>query len=228
MVALALVGAVLFLLLVYGPQAWIRQTLARHGGERSDFPGTGAELARHLLDDAGLTDVKVEQGAEGQDHYSLDERCIRLSPAHYNGRSVTAVAVATHEVAHAVQHRDGYGPLMLRARLVKKLVIIDMIGRIAMVATPLVFMLTRNPAVALLEIAAAFGILASGVVVHLLTLPAEFDASFKKAVPVLESYLKPADMAGAKAVLRAAALTYVAGALVSLLNVARWLRILRF
>jgi uncharacterized protein len=75
---------------------------------------------------------------------------------------------------------------------------------------------------------AALGILASSIIVHVFTLPTEFDASFKKALPVLENYLPPEHMAGAKSVLRAAALTYVAGALVSLFNVARWLRILRF
>ena len=72
------------------------------------------------------------------------------------------------------------------------------------------------------------GILASTIVIHLFTLPTEFDASFKKALPVLENYVPPDEMPGARSVLRAAAFTYVAGALVSLLNVARWLRILRF
>jgi uncharacterized protein len=228
MIVLALLGLVGFLALVFGPQFLINWTMRTHAKERDDFPGTGGELARHLLDDAGLEDVKLEIDAQGRDHYSPDEKTLRLSEANFKGKSVTAIAVAAHEVAHAVQHRDGYAPLMLRQRLVKKLMVVEQIGRILMMATPLVFAVTRNPAVAVLEIAAAFGILASPILMHLMTLPTEVDASFKKALPVLEGYLPPEDIAGAKSVLRAAAFTYVASALVSLLNVARWLRILRF
>ena len=69
MLILVLLGAILFLGLVFGPQAWIKATMKRHGAERQDFPGTGGELARHLLDQAGLQSVKVERIAEG-DHYS--------------------------------------------------------------------------------------------------------------------------------------------------------------
>ena len=78
MVILGLLGAVLFLALIFGPQAWIRATMQKHGVERSDFPGTGGELARHILDKAGLTDVKVERIASG-DHYSSTDRTVRLS-----------------------------------------------------------------------------------------------------------------------------------------------------
>jgi uncharacterized protein len=228
MIILAVLGLVLFLALVFGPQFLINWTMRTHATERHDFPGTGGELARHLLDDAGLQEVKIETVPDGRDHYSPDEKVVRLSEGNFKGKSVTAVAVAAHEVAHAVQDRDGYAPLLLRQRLVKKLIVVEQVGRIVMLGTPLVFALTRNPTVALLEIAAAIGILASSIVLHLFTLPTEMDASFKKALPVLEGYLPAADMKGARAVLRAAAFTYVASALVSLLNVARWLRILRF
>lgn len=228
MLFLALLGLLLFVGLIFGPQFLINWTMRTHAKPRDDFPGTGGELARHLLDDAGLEDVKLEIDAQGRDHYSPDEKAVRLSDANFNGKSVTAIAVAAHEVAHAVQHRDGYAPLMLRQRLVKKLMVVEQVGRIVMMATPLVFAVTRNPGVALLEIAAAFGILASPILMHLMTLPTEIDASFKKALPVLEGYLPPEDINSAKSVLRAAAFTYVASALVSLLNVARWLRVLRF
>jgi uncharacterized protein len=97
-----------------------------------------------------------------------------------------------------------------------------------LMAAPLVFMLVRSPVVLVLEVAAAIGILSSSILIHAVTLPTEFDASFKKALPVLKNYLPPEKMAGARSVLRAAAFTYVAGALVSLLNMARWLRLLRF
>jgi uncharacterized protein len=227
MLILALLGLIAFIALIYGPQFWIKWTMSKHAIERPDMPGTGGELARHLLDDAGLQDVKLEVVQAG-DHYSPDEKAVRLSEANFNGKSVTAIAVAAHEVAHAIQHRDGYAPLLWRQRLVKKTIIIERVGSMVLMATPLVFALVRSPVVLFLEIAVALGILASTIVIHIFTLPTEFDASFKKALPVLENYVPPDEMPGARSVLRAAAFTYVAGALVSLLNVARWLRILRF
>lgn len=227
MIILSLLGVTTFLALIFGPQFLINWTMKTHARPRPEFPGTGGELARHLLDDAGLKDVKVEVVKAG-DHYSPDEKAVRLSVDNFNGKSVTAVAVAAHEVAHAIQDRDGYVPLSLRQRLVKKTIVVERIGSMVLMATPFIFAIIRSPAVLMLELAAALGIFASSILIHIFTLPTEFDASFKKALPVLENYLPPEDMRGARSVLRAAAFTYVAGALVSLLNVARWLRILRF
>jgi uncharacterized protein len=227
MIILALLGFLLFIALIFGPQFWIKWTMSAHAVERPDMPGTGGELARHLLDDAGLHDVKLEM-VTGGDHYSPDDKAVRLSEANFKGKSITAVAVAAHEVAHAVQHRDGYAPLLWRQRLVKKTIVVERIGGLVLMATPLIFALLRNPVILVMEIALALGILACSIVVHIFTLPTEFDASFKKALPVLEKYLPQEEMAGARSVLKAAAFTYVADALVSLLNVARWLRILRF
>ena len=227
MLLFALLGLIAFIALIFGPQFWIKWTMSKYAVERPDMPGTGGELARHLLDDAGLQDVKLEV-VQGGDHYSPDEKAVRLSEANFKGKSITAIAVAAHEVAHAIQHRDGYSPLLWRQRLVKKTIIIERVGSVMLMATPLVFALVRSPVVLFLEIAVAIGILASTIVIHIFTLPTEFDASFKKALPVLENYVPPDEMPGARSVLRAAAFTYVAGALVSLLNVARWLRILRF
>jgi uncharacterized protein len=117
---------------------------------------------------------------------------------------------------------------MRRARLAGKLVMVDRVGRIVIMATPLLFVFLRSATAALIELAAALCIFSVAIFVHLFTLPTEFDASFKKALPVLENYLPPEDMPAARSVLRAAAFTYVASALVSLLNIGRWFRILRF
>jgi uncharacterized protein len=228
MILLALLGLIAFLALIYGPRFWINWTMRKYAVERPDMPGTGGELARHLLDDAGLQDVKLEVVQDMGDHYSPDEKAVRLSAANFNGKSITAVAVAAHEVAHAIQHRDGYVPMLWRQRLVKKTIVIERVGSMVLMASPLVFALVRSPVVLLLELAVALGILASTIVIHIFTLPTEFDASFKKALPVLEHYVPADEMPGARSVLKAAAFTYVASALVSLLNVARWVRILRF
>jgi uncharacterized protein len=227
MIIIGLVAIIALIGLIFGPQVWINWTLRKHGTERPDMPGTGGELARLLLDQAGLQTVTIDVVAAG-DHYSPDDRAVRLSESNFKGKSITAIAVAAHEVAHAIQHRDGFRPLMWRQRLVRKAVVVERIGSIVLIAAPIIFTLTRNPAVLLLEIAMALGIMAASILVHVVTLPTEFDASFRKALPLLSDYVPPEEMPGARSVLRAAAFTYVAGALVSLLNAARWFRILRF
>ncbi|MFN0193650.1 MAG: zinc metallopeptidase [Aestuariivirga sp.] len=227
MVILSIIGILAFLALIYGPQAWIRIVMARHAQERADFPGTGGELARHLLDEAGLKDVKVER-VDGGDHYSPHEKAVRLQASNFDGKSLTAVAVAAHEVGHALQDNDGYLPLQIRQKLAAYCITIEQIGSVLLFATPFVFALTRSPAVLVAEVVVALGILFSNVVIHLFTLPTEFNASFKRALPILSRYLPRDDMPAAQSVLKAAAFTYVAGALVSLLDIARWLRVLRF
>ena len=84
--------AILLLVVIFGPQIWVRRVLEKHGADRPDLPGNGAELARHLLDEAGLQHVTVEPTELG-DHYDPDALAVRLTPAHHDGRSVSAVAV---------------------------------------------------------------------------------------------------------------------------------------
>ena len=227
MLILISLGVALLAGLIFGPQFWIKWVMAKHAVEQPEFPGTGGELARHLLDKAGLELVKLER-TDGGDHYSPADKAVRLSAKNFDGKSVTAVSVAAHEVGHALQHKDNYGPLMMRQKLAGTCIMIERTGGILMMATPFVFALTRSPVVLVAEIILALGILASTVVIHIFTLPTEYDASFKRALPILESYLRPEDMPGARRVLKAAAYTYVASALVSILDMARWLRILRF
>ena len=223
---LAATVGLLLLALVFGPSWWIKHVLRKHGADRPDLPGTGAEFARHLLDQAKLTDVKVEVTDMG-DHYDPAERAVRLLPQHHDGRSVAAVAVAAHEVSHAIQHARGERAFALRAALVGKLIWIDRLATGVVLLAPVLFILVKSPAVVILDIVAAIALLSIHVVVHVVTLPVELDASFGKALPVLEGrrYLSEQDMPAARTVLRAAAYTYVAAALATLLNVARWFRI---
>ncbi len=226
MPVLATIAFIILLALVFGPSWWIRHVLKAHGVERPDLPGTGGEFARHLLDEAKLSDVKVEVTHEG-DHYDPDARAVRLLRNHHDGRSVAAVAVAAHEVSHAIQHARGERAFALRMDLVSNLVWIDRLATATLVLVPVVFMLVKSPVLAILQIGAAIALLGIHVVVHVVTLPVEFDASFGKALPVLEGrrYLSERDMPAARSVLRAAAYTYVAAALATLLNVVRWFRI---
>ena len=226
-------GALLVvLIIVFGlallPQMWVKGVLRRHGVQRSDFAGTGGEFARHLLDEMKLTHVKVEETTIG-DHYDPEAKVVRLTPQHFDGRSLAAVVVAAHEVGHAMQDATQYGPLLARTRLAKQAQSIERLGMAVMLATPLVVLIFKSPYVIVLELFLGMLILGSTIVMHAVTLPVEFDASFRRALPVLKAgrYIGDRDMASARQILRAAAFTYVAAAAMSMLDVMRWLRLLR-
>jgi Zn-dependent membrane protease YugP len=227
-IILAASAVVLFAVLL-GPQWWIRHVLKVHGADRLDLPGTGGEFARHLLDEADLKGVKVEPTDAG-DHYDPVMRAVRLLPQHHDGRSIAAVAVAAHEVSHAVQHARGERLFAQRILLVSKLVWVDRIASALLLLAPVVFIFVKAPVLLVLQLVAGLALLAAHVVVHAVTLPVELDASFGKALPAIERgrYLGPNDLPAARRVLTAAAWTYVAAALATLLNIARWFRVLRF
>ncbi|MEZ5909989.1 MAG: zinc metallopeptidase [Hyphomicrobiaceae bacterium] len=217
------------LALAFLPQMWVTGVIKRHSAERPDFPGTGGEFARHLLDEMGLRHVKVETTDAG-DHYDPDDKAVRLLPDHFSKRSLSAVVIAAHEVGHAMQDATGYGPLQARTRLAKQAQRVEAAGAVVMLAIPIVLLLLKSPHVVVLEVFAGLVILAMTVVMHAVTLPVEFDASFRRALPILQAgrYISDADMGAARQILRAAAFTYVAAAAMSLLDVMRWFRVLRF
>ncbi|WP_426957837.1 zinc metallopeptidase [Muricoccus radiodurans] len=222
---LILLGTVLLIGVIYGPSLWIWFVMRRHGAERPDLPGTGGELARHLLDEAGLHAVPVEETDQG-DHYDPQARVVRLLPEHLEGRSVSAVAVAAHEVSHAVQHARDEPSFRRRMALVTWIGPLDRVALVILLAAPFLFAVVRAPALLAAQFALGVVFLLGRLAIHAVTLPVEWDASFGKALPVLErgGYLRAADLAAARRVLRAAALTYVAAALATLVNAARWLR----
>jgi uncharacterized protein len=224
-----IVGAVVFIALAILPTLWVKAVLARYSAERPDFPGTGGEFARHILDGMGLANVKVEETQAG-DHYDPAAKAVRLAPERFSGRSLTAVVVAAHEVGHAMQDATNSAALARRTQIARLSMIIDVIGGVAIMLAPVVAIAVHHPVGLLLELIGGLAILSISVALHLVTLPVEFDASFNRAMSVLLQgrYIPEADLPAARRILWAAAFTYVAGALVSLINIMRWLRILRF
>jgi hypothetical protein len=221
---------IIFLIaLVFGPQWWARYTFRRYGEALPRIPGTGGELARHLLDEYQMSDVPVEKTEKGGDHYDPEQRVVRLSPDNYDRNSLTAVAVAAHEVGHAIQHQRNESKLALRTRLVKLAQSTQQLGAAAMFLLPVAVAITRAPSAGLIMAAVGLVSMATATLVHLVTLPVELDASFGKALPILMGghYIQAEDETAVRRVLRAAAFTYVAGSLASLLNLARWLAFLR-
>ncbi len=224
--------AVLFLLLLLLlaglPGLWVRRVLARHGRDQT-YGISGAQAARRFLDRVGLPGVKVEQAGKEGDHYDPLAQAVRLAPERMQSRSLTAVVVAAHEVGHAMQHAAHEVGFGFRIELAKLAIVAQRAGIVLFIAAPLLALVARSPMVLL--VAAGVGVLAFmlAVVVHVATLPVELDASFGKALPLLEAGgdLKPEDYPAARSILRAAAFTYVAGAAMALLSFGRWGGILR-
>jgi Zn-dependent membrane protease YugP len=214
--------------IIFGPGIWVQRVLAKYSEPADRYAGTGAQLARHLLNSNGLERVKVEQTKEG-DHYDPDDKAVRLTPDKFDGRSLTAITVAAHEVGHALQDRDAYAPLRLRTHLVKATRHVEKLGAGILMVSPFIGALTRAPLIGAFMFIGGLLTLGSSTVIHLITLPTEFDASFGRALPMLEKgrILRESDQRRARRILKAAAYTYVSASLMSLLNIARWWAILR-
>lgn len=218
----------LVLALVFGPGIWVQRVLARYSKPTDRYGRTGSELARYLLDQHGLSSVRVEATEIG-DHYDPEAKAVRLTADKFDGKSLTAITVAAHEVGHALQDNKKYAPLRWRTRLVKATRGIERIGAGVLIISPFLGLVTRVPAIGLLTFAAGMLTLGTSALVHFVTLPTEFDASFARALPMLDEHriLKNVDRPHARRLLTAAALTYVSASLMSLLNIARWMAILR-
>lgn len=212
------------------PGFWVKRVLHKYSEpeDRYQARGNGAELARHLLDRFDLEHVAVEETAAG-DHYDPQARAVRLTAGHYHGHSLTAITVAAHEVGHAIQDARGEALFQQRQKLARLAMVGQRAGSLFMIAAPVIMLITRTPSAGLLFLVVAIGSMLLGTLVHLITLPVEFDASFNKALPILEegNYLQQGDLPHARRILKAAALTYVAASLASLLNLGRWLAVLR-
>jgi Zn-dependent membrane protease YugP len=223
-----LIFAVLVLALMIVPSLWVQAVIRRYRVPANRYPRTGGQTARHLLDALGLRHVTTEVTESG-DHYDPMAKAVRLSADNFNGRSLTAVTIAAHEVGHALQHARNFGPLLWRTQLVHWVAPIEKIGAGMLMLAPIAGALTRSPYLGLIGLAGGLMTLATGVVVHFLTLPTELDASFMRALPLMKQHgvIRPEDLPRARRLLTAAAFTYVAVALQSLLNIARWWAILR-
>ncbi len=223
-----LLPALILLLVILGPGLWVRAVMRRYHLPADRYPQSGVELASWLLAKESVTEVGVEK-IEAGDHYDPIARMVRLSQENYDGHSITALAVAAHEVGHALQHARGYSPLIWRTRLVRALAPLERLGAGLLLAAPLALILTRVPLLGAASFLGGLLSLGSAVAIHAVTLPTEFNASFARALPLLKTHqlLHPDDLPKARRVLFAAALTYVAASLMSLLNIARWWAILR-
>jgi uncharacterized protein len=200
-----LIGIVAFLasLLI---QQWLKSTYSKWMKVQNTAGLTGAETARAILDANGLNDVRVE-AVKGMltDHYDPRTKTVRLSEGNYGYANVAGMAVAAHEVGHAIQHATSFAPLQIRSAILP----VASFG--SQFAIPLIILGSFLGAFQLINL----GILlfAGAVLFHLVTLPVEFDASRRALVQMNKLGLATSgDSGGARQVLNAAAMTYVAAA----------------
>jgi Zn-dependent membrane protease YugP len=203
-------------------QSAVRRTYARYREVRTAGGVTGAEAARRILAGYGAEKVPVEQvSGELRDNYDPRSRTLRLSPGVYSGSSVAALGIAAHEAGHAIQHAQAYFPLNLRNTVYPVAAFGSNLGPIIVfggllfgIGEPLITI-----GIVLFSFAVAFS---------LLTLPVELNAS-SRALAILrqDRYLTEEELQGARKVLNAAAMTYVAAALASVLTLVRLLMLRR-
>lgn len=211
-----IIGALLSML----ASAKVQSTFNRYKRVRSAAGMSGAEAAQRLLNNAGIIDVSIERVPGNlTDHYDPSSKTLRLSDATYASNSVAAIGVAAHECGHAIQHYEGYAPLQLRSALVP---IANIGSRIGIPICILGVILSMNQTL----ITIGLWVFALAVLFQIVTLPVELNAS-RRAVFLLEQtgILYGEEITGARKVLGAAALTYVAAATSSILQLLRFILI---
>ncbi|MBN1408864.1 MAG: zinc metallopeptidase [Calditrichaceae bacterium] len=203
-----------FILAVWA-QFKVRSTYRKYVKIRSVQGITGAQAAKYILNQNGIHDVDVEPvSGELSDHYDPRKRVVRLSEKNYHGNSLAALTIAAHEVGHVIQHQNGYVPLQLRHS------ILPVTNFASWSAFPLFLIGFFMNSPLLINLGIIF--FAAVVIFHFVTLPVEFNAS-SRAIKQLENngMLVAQEVSGAKKVLNAAALTYVAAAAMALLQLIR-------
>ncbi len=203
-------------------QTKIQSTYHRYSQVRNRHGFTGEQVAQQMLMNAGIYDVRVERiGGNLTDHYDPRNKVLRLSSGVYDSTSVAALGIAAHETGHAIQHDVGYLPLVLRSMMVPAT---NICSRMAMPLIIIGLLFSSQSGNALITVGILF--FAVAVLFSFVTLPVEFNAS-KRALQLLEDYnfLDGEEIYGAKKVLSAAAMTYVAAAAVALAQLLRLLAI---
>lgn len=202
------IATVLISLVIGGLSTWyVNSSLKKYREVPTSTGLTGLQIAKNMMKHYGIGDLTVRRGRANQNHFNPRKNSITLDPHTYNSSSITAIATACHEVGHACQFAQGYLPMKVRSALVPVVQFTQ--GSWFLI---LIFGVLLNVA-GLVDLALVF--YAVSVVFHVVTLPVEFNASRRGLEYMAEIGIAEEEKAGARTVLRAAALTYVAVALMS-------------
>lgn len=200
-----------------GAQLWVKRAVAKWEDVALGRGLTGADIAAAILRVEGIRDVDIEMvPGRLSDHYDPSSKTLRLSPDNFHGRSIAAAGIAAHEVGHAIQDKDGYGPMRLRQTLVP----VANIGTSAGVWMVIIGMVLGFSGLAYAGVA----LFAAFVLFTLVTLPVEIDASRRaKRALLAGGFVSREEARGVSAVLDAAAATYLAAAVTAILQLLYWL-----
>jgi Zn-dependent membrane protease YugP len=220
---------IVVLLCICGPHLWVKHVIKKHHRALPGMPGTGGELAAHLLREYQLETVLLEKSEPDDNHYSPAENAVRLSPDVFDGKSLSAIAIAAHEVGHAIQFNRKEPVSLLRTKYMGSATRLQKIGIMMLMVMPLIGGITKLPIISLVTLIVGVLTMLLSVLLHLAVLPEEWDASFNKALPILEKgdYIPKDYLPAVREVLKACALTYVAAALINVLRLWYWLRLIR-
>ncbi len=209
--------------LILGPRLWVRRVLQRHNLSDEKFPLEAQQLAREMLDRAGLGAVAVE-GTDIGDHYDPSTKTVRLARDKYGRKTLTALTTAAHEVAHALQDSDAYPPFVWRQGLGRVAQVTGELGSVVLISVPAAALLTRTSVPPVVIGGTALAMFGTGIAAQLAAVPTELDASFGRALPLLrEGHFDPGQTEVARKILFACSLTYLASSFASIVNIWPWI-----
>tara|TARA_B100000131_G_C18044593_1_gene583901 strand:- start:314 stop:991 length:678 start_codon:yes stop_codon:yes gene_type:complete len=200
----------LLIILFFAPVIWLNYVFRKNDKTLINMPFNGLEFGNGVLNELGLHNVKIEKSLIG-DHYDLLEKKVKVSEARLSKKSLTAISVVCHEIGHAIQHNEKYKPLEKRTKIVKHTAWISQLGSgLLLMGFPTILATGSFSLIKICLILVLISLLI-GIIVHLVTLEVELDASFKRALPIIRSKVPEEYHDACQSVLKAAALTYVIG-----------------
>ena len=192
------------------PMAWLNYVFKKNDAILINMPFTGLEFGETILNEIGLNDVKIEKSLT-VDHYDLSEKKVKVTKDRLSKKSLTAISIVCHEIGHAIQHKQKYKPLEQRTTLVKNTTWISQLGSgLLMVGIPTILATGSYNLIKVCLLLVLLSLLI-GIVVHLITLEVELDASFNKALPIIKDKVPSEYHNACESILKAAAFTYVIG-----------------
>ena len=208
---------VLFLLITIIPIIWINTIFKKNDKILPNMPFDGYEFGDQLIKEFKLKDVRLEKTLIG-DHYDLEQKKVKVREERLKRKSLTSISIVCHEIGHAIQHAEGYSPLITRTKLVQNTQWINKISTLIIyTGLPLIF---ATGSLSLIKPCVIIVLLSMliGLVIHLITLEVELDASFNKAFPIIKKKIPEVYHDACYSILRAAAFTYVIGVFKNLIS----------
>ncbi|GIR26689.1 MAG: zinc metallopeptidase [Alphaproteobacteria bacterium] len=199
------------------PVVWINYVFKKNDEILPNMPFNGIEFGNQLIKELELKDVCLEKTLIG-DHYDLDQRKVKVGEDRLRKKSLTSISIICHEIGHAIQHAENYTPLITRTKLVKNTLWINKIAfAVIYIGLPIIFATGYLPLIKVCILLILLSLFI-GVVIHLVTLEVELDASFNKAMPIIKKKIPAVYHDSCRSILRAAAFTYVVGVFKNLIS----------